>query len=45
LFKAREKKFKQVVENAEGHQLLLANAYMKLAEKTKMKILKNTLDF
>ena len=43
--KAREKKFKQVVENAEGYQLLLANAYMKLAEKTKMKILKNTLDF
>ena len=31
--KAREKKFKQVVENAEGYQLLLANAYMKLAEK------------
>lgn len=30
---AREKKFKQVIENAEGHQLLLANAYMELAKK------------
>ena len=30
---AREKKFKQVIENAEGHRLLLANTYMELAKK------------
>ena len=39
------KKFKQVVENAEGHQLLLANAYMKLAEKNQDKDFKKHTRF